>query len=174
MVEHKTELKPCPFCGGKVTYGVAWCGPAGRATAGCQRCKIFAHATAVAPETPGGSARDAIAAWNRRAESPELVALRADLVREREARERADRILEAAEDLADAAEDLLWDAVSDNEFEFNPSSYHVGSEELDRLGAALVAYGKAAGVETDDLAPASGPAPPEPADRPGEGGCASC
>lgn len=58
-------LKPCPFCGGKATYG-AVCGGESHAYAGCGSCKVFFKTPTQAPEKPGGMSKFAIEGWNRR------------------------------------------------------------------------------------------------------------
>ena len=62
-----TDLKPCPFCGGKAESDEAECGPDAfeeggipwghAAYAGCEACGLYFH---------GDTEAYCIAAWNRR------------------------------------------------------------------------------------------------------------
>ena len=59
------DLKPCPFCGGEAEWKSG--GP-GCAWVSCKKCPA---------ETGDGSIPRIIAAWNRRADTAEVIALRA-------------------------------------------------------------------------------------------------
>lgn len=56
----KTELKPCPFCGGEVRNISAGYGVAGVVT--CKKCKT----RFVIPWNEAETANDLFASWNRR------------------------------------------------------------------------------------------------------------
>ena len=64
-----TELKPCPFCGGKAKYIYRM--PYN--VVKCTKCKVFGKTIVDSYEQQDGKA-EAIEAWNRRAEDePKVV-----------------------------------------------------------------------------------------------------
>lgn len=65
-----TELKPCPFCGGKANIGIARVdGSEKTYSIVCKRCNvgIFSPRFAENEWNAYGNVKDAIKAWNRRA-----------------------------------------------------------------------------------------------------------
>lgn len=114
-------LKPCPFCGGTASVSARTCNrdtpydAADRAfpQARCRTC----HATAPGEDWSGRET--AIAAWNRRADSPDLASLRAEV--ERLTKDR--------------------DAIRETSAE-NLDNYLRAHERATRLDEALAAIGK--------------------------------
>ena len=68
-MESKTELKPCPFCGGnniELRYGYSYGRPNFHGKARCLDCNAVKHSL-LSSDTEEEAYQAAAAAWNRRA-----------------------------------------------------------------------------------------------------------